>query len=184
MTHEYCRNATKASVEFAKKKGLLITFDPNYRAPLWDSESLAREQIDYGLSQCDAVKIADNELEFITNETSVEKAVDLIREKYDIPFICVTLGRDGCIVYYKNIEIRQEAYLQEKTIETTGAGDAFCGCMIDFLLKHRIESLTQIQICEFAKFANAAASIVTTKKGALMSMPEKKQILDFLSNMK
>ena len=184
MTHEYCRNATKASVEFAKKKGLLITFDPNYRAPLWDSESLAREQIDYGLSQCDAVKIADNELEFITNETSVEKAVDLIREKYDIPFICVTLGRDGCIVYYKNIEIRQEAYLQEKTIETTGAGDAFCANSLNYILEHGMEELTEENLKELLTFANAAASIVTTKKGALMSMPEKKQILDFLSNMK
>lgn len=184
MTHENCRNATKASVEFAKKKGLIITFDPNYRAPLWNSESLAREQMDYGLSQCDAVKIADNELEFITNEESVEKAVNIIRKKYDIPLICVTLGRNGCIIYYKNIEIRQEAYLQEKTIETTGAGDAFCGCMIDFLLEHGIESLTQTQIKNFARFANAAASIVTTKKGALMSMPERRQILEFLSYMK
>lgn len=84
----------------------------------------------------------------------------------------------------KILKFDKKLYLQEKTIETTGAGDAFCGCMIDFLLEHGIESLTQTQIKNFARFANAAASIVTTKKGALMSMPERRQILEFLSYMK
>ena len=71
-------------------------------------------------------------------------------------------------------------FLQKNTIETTGAGDTFCACVIDYVLEHGLESLTEDQLREMLTFANAAASIITTRKGALRVMPSRQEVLDFL----
>ena len=65
-------------------------------------------------------------------------------------------------------------------IETTGAGDAFCACVLNFVLEHGLEALTALDLEEMLRFANAAAYLVTTKKGAIRSMPEREQVLKLL----
>lgn len=175
-THEGVRAATRYALDVAKENGLLISFDPNLREPLWSSLADAKREIEYGLSKCDILKISDNELEFMTGTDDYSKGVKMLREKYDIPLIFVTLGKDGSRAYYKDIMVEAPPFTEVKTIEKTGAGDTFDGCALGYILEHGIENLTEENLRELIIFANAGASLITTKKGALKVMPEKSEI--------
>lgn len=181
MTHEGVRKATKHAVETAKKSGAYISFDPNIREPLWNSLEEARVQVAYGLSQCDILKISDNEIRWLTGEDDFTEGVNRIRASYQIPLILLSMGRDGSRAYYWNedkeaVIVEQKAVIQENTIETTGAGDTFMGCILHFVLKYGIEHLTRRELSEMLKYANAAASVITTRRGALRVMPTIEEI--------
>lgn len=180
MTHEGVRNATKKALQLAKKHHLLITFDPNLREPLWENLADAKEQILYGLSQCDAVKISEEELEFVTGISDIKEAAFKIKEEYSIPLICVTLGKKGSIAFYQDLVVERKPFLQQNTIETTGAGDTFCASMIHFILKYGLSNLDKEKLTEMLTFANAAASLITTKKGALCVMPSEQEVIQFI----
>lgn len=176
-THEEVREATRYALSVAKENGLLISFDPNLRVPLWNNLDEARTEIEYGLAHCDILKISDNEVEFLTGTTDYHKGIEQLREKYPIPFICLTLGREGSRAYYKDLVVEAEPFLQENTIETTGAGDTFTACMLNFILDYGLDQLDEEKIKTLLTFANAGASLITTRKGALKVMPEKEDIL-------
>ncbi len=171
MTHEEVRKATKRAIQIAKENGALISFDPNIREPLWKSLDEAEEQVRYGLSQCDILKIADNELQWLTEEVDYAKGIEKLQKEFDISLILLSLGKDGSRAYYKDMVVEVPAFIQESTIETTGAGDTFGGSCLHFVLENGLTDLTQGQLMEMLTFANAAASIVTTRKGALRVMP-------------
>lgn len=181
MTHDGVRAATKKAIEIAKEEGMLLSFDPNYREPLWDSEEKAVEQIAYGLSQCDILKISEEELEMMTGTKDIDAGVKEFQEKYpNITLLNVTAGKDGSYSYYKGLKVFVPGFLLGGTIETTGAGDTFGGAVLDYVLDHGLEDLTQEDLKEMLRFANAAAYLVTTRKGALRSMPEPEQIQEIL----
>ncbi len=180
MTDEPTRGATVKALEYAKKHQVMVTFDPNLRPPLWRNLQEAKEQIWYGLSQCSAVKMSEEELEFITGERSLDRGVEAVRNRFEIPLICITMGRQGSKAYYGDLAVEKAGFVQEHTIETTGAGDTFCASMINYLLDHGIEGLTEKDLEEMLTFANAAASIITTRKGALRVMPTVEEVLELL----
>ena len=179
-THPGVREATRHALEVAKDAGLLISFDPNLREPLWDSLEDARAEITYGLSKCDILKISDNEMEFMTGTDDYTKGVEILREKYDIPLIFVTLGKEGSRAYYKDMIVEVAPFLQEHTIETTGAGDTFEACALNYVLEHGLDGLTEADLKALLTFANAGASLITTKKGALRVMPEKEEVCELI----
>lgn len=179
-THEGAREATRYAVDVAKENGLLISFDPNLREPLWASLDDAKKEIEYGLSKCDILKISDNELEFMTGTTDYSEGVRRLREKYDIKIIFVTLGKDGSYAYYKNMTVGAPPFMNVKTIEKTGAGDTFGGCALNYLLEHDIDNLTEENLTELVIFANAGASLITAKKGALKVMPDREEIEELI----
>lgn len=181
-THEGVREATRYAIGVAKEHGLLISFDPNLREPLWDSLEDARQEIEYGLSKCDILKISDNELEFMTGTVDYTKGVEILRESYQIPIIFVTLGKDGSRAYYKDMVIEEAPFLQKDTIETTGAGDTFEGCALNYILDHGLENLSEKELRELLVFANGGASIITTRKGALKAMPKEEEIRKLIEN--
>mgnify|MGYP000689067442 CR=1 FL=1 len=176
MTHENVRRATKKAVAIAKQAGAIISFDPNIREPLWNSMDEAREQVLYGLGQCHILKISDNEIQWLTGEEDYSDGVNWIRERYQIPLILVSMGREGSRAYYNEMMVEVKPFLQDNTIETTGAGDTFCGCVLHYVCEHGINGLKEENLAEMLTFANAAASIITTRKGALRVMPEEKEI--------
>ena len=181
MTDEPVRSATKAAVERAKGAGALISFDPNLRPPLWESLEEAKSQIGWGLSRCDILKIADNELEFMTGETDFDRGAAILRREYpNIRLLNVTAGAGGSYAYCEGLRVYQPAFTLGGTIETTGAGDCFCGCVLNFVLERGLEGLTEGDLREMLRFANGAAYLVTTKKGAIRSMPEPEQIQQLL----
>lgn len=180
-THEGVREATRHAIEIAKEAGCIITFDPNLRPPLWKSLEDARREIEYGMTKCDVLKISDNEVEFLFGTTDYDKGAALIREKYNIPLVLITMGKDGSRAYYKDMRVESAPFLQENTIETTGAGDTFCGSVLSYVLENGLENLTEENLLEMLTFANAAASLITTRKGALRVMPSKQDVIDFIA---
>lgn len=181
-THEGVREATRHAIELAKEAGCIITFDPNLRPPLWGSLEDARKEIEYGMTKCDVLKISDNEVEFLFDTTDYDKGAALIREKYNIPLVLITMGKDGSRAYYKDMRVEVAPFLQENTIETTGAGDTFCASSLNYVLEHGLENLTEENLKELLTFANAAASLITTRKGALRVMPSKEEVLNFIAS--
>lgn len=172
MTHEGVREATKKAIADAKQSDALISFDPNLRPPLWNSLEDAKEQVLYGLQFCDILKISDNEIQWLTGCEDFTEGVEWILKRFPIKLILVSMGRDGSRAYYNGMMAEVAPFLQENTIETTGAGDTFCGCVLHYVLEHGLENLTEEDLNEMLTFANAAASLITTKKGALRVMPE------------
>lgn len=181
-THEGVREATRYAIDVAKEAGAVISFDPNLRPPLWDSLEHAKEEIEYGLGKCDILKISDNEVEFLFGTTDYDEGARLLQEKYQIPLILITMGPNGSRAYYKDLRVEVAPFLQEHTIETTGAGDTFCASSLNYVLEHGLENLTAENLTELLTFANAAASLITTKKGALKVMPEKEEVLAFIAS--
>ena len=177
MTHPGVREATKRAVACAKDAGALVSFDPNLRPPLWASLEDARAQIAWGLGQCDVLKIADNELEFMTGQTDFDKGAAALQEQHpNIRILNVTAGGAGSYSYYGGRRVFVPAVKLGGTIETTGAGDTFCACALNFVLEHGTENLTESDLTDMLRFANAAAYLVTTRKGAIRSMPEQTEV--------
>ena len=180
MTDTVAREATKTAIKYAKSKGKLISFDPNLRPPLWSSMELAKEQISYGISQCDVLKIADDEIRFMTGEDDIDKAIQVLQKDSNFKLLLVTLGKDGSIAVYNGKKVTVKGFIQENTVDTTGAGDTFCGSILNYIIDHDIDTLTEENLTEMLTLANAGASLITTKKGALKVMPEKKEIFEIV----
>ena len=180
-THEGVREATRHAIEVAKEAGCIITFDPNLRPPLWKSLEDARVEIEYGLTKCDVLKISDNEVEFLFDTTDYDKGAALIEEKYHIPLVLITMGKDGSRAYYNGRRVECAPFLQEHTIETTGAGDTFCASILNYVLEHGLKDLTDENLMEMLTFANAGASLITTRKGALRVMPTREEVKEFIA---
>lgn len=176
MTHENVRAATKKAIRLAAEAGAVISFDPNLRPPLWDSMEHAKEQVLYGLSCCQVLKISDNEIQWLTGKENYTEGVRWIRERYSIPLILVSMGKEGSRAYYQDKIVEVKPFLQKNTIETTGAGDTFCGCVLHYVCKYGLDGLTEDILQEMLTFANGAASLITTKKGALRVMPSVEEI--------
>lgn len=176
MTHEKCRRATKKAISIAEDSGAVLSFDPNLRNALWNDLEEAREQIIYGMQHCRILKISDNEIQWLTGEADFDKAVGIIQEKFGIPLILLSIGKLGSRAYMGSHRVEQPTYTGVKTIETTGAGDTFCGCILNYILEHGWRDYTSDELAGMLQFANAAASIITTRKGALRVMPERDEI--------
>ena len=182
MTHDGVREATKRAIAVAKESGAVISFDPNLRPPLPNSLEDAKVQVAYGLGQCDVLKISDNEIQWFTGEEDFDAGIAKLRKEYDIPLILLSMGRDGSRAYYKDLKVEAAPFLQESTIETTGAGDTFGGSCLHYILKYGLDDLDERRLKEMLTFANAAASIVTTRKGALRVMPEIEEVESFIQS--
>ncbi len=179
MTDEPANEATLEALKIAKAAGCLISFDPNLRPPLWSSEELAKEKIAYGLGLCDILKISDNEIEFMTGETDLDKGMRILLEKYQIPLAFATFGPDGSKAYYKGMEVYEAGFANPDTIETTGAGDTFCASALHCVLEWGMDGLTEERLHELLTFANAGASLITTRRGALGVMPTPAEVAEY-----
>lgn len=179
MTDEPVRSATKEALKVAKEAGCLISFDPNLRPPLWRSLDTAKEMMEYGLGYCDILKISDNEIQFVSGKEDYDEGIQYLIEKYHIPLIFLTLGKDGSRAYYKGKCIVCDGF-QVATIETTGAGDTFCGSVLGKVAEKGIDHFTEEELRKLLTFANAAAAVVTTRKGALCAMPNLEEVIDLI----
>lgn len=176
MTHDGVRKATLKALEYAKKKNMIISLDPNLREPLWDDLGNAKEKMLEAISYCDVLKISDNEIQFLTDEEDYDKGIAKLREMYDIPLVCLTMGKDGSRAYYKDMRVEVKGFAQENVIDTTGAGDTFCGSVLGYICEHGINDFDEESLKEMLTFANAAASLVTLKRGAIKSMPNVEEV--------
>ena len=183
MTHEGVRAATKKAIHAAEESGAILSLDPNLRPPLWECMDEARRQVLYGMEHCHILKISDNEIQWLTGESDYSDGVKWIHERYQIPLILVSMGKNGSRAYYNGKMIEVKPFFFFFSIETTGAGDTFCGCVLHYICEHGLEELTEENLREMLIFANAAASIITTRKGALRVMPEGSEINRLIAEM-
>lgn len=182
MTHSEVRKATKKAVAIAKENKILISFDPNLREPLWENVDDAINQMKFGCSVCDILKIEDKELEIMTGYKNVDDGVKSLQEKYNISLIMVTSGAEGSRAYTKDIMVSKKAFITDKTVDTTGAGDTFCGSCLAYILDNGLNNFNKEKLDKMLTFSNAAASIVTTRKGAIKSMPEIEEVEDYIKS--
>ncbi len=176
MTHEGCRRATERAISIAEESGAILSFDPNLREPLWESLDEAKSRILFGMQHCQILKISDNEIQWLTGEADFDRGIGILKERFRIPLILLSLGKEGSRAYMKDLKAEYPAFVQADTIETTGAGDTFCACVLNFVLEHGWRDYTEQELKEMLCFANAAASLITTRKGALRVMPDKDEV--------
>ena len=177
LTAEPCRTATDLALQTAREAGAWISFDPNLREPLWKDLRDAKKQIAWGLARTDVLKISDNELLFMTGKEDFDEGVRVLRTQYpNLRLIFVTAGEGGSFAYYEGLRVFAPIIVMENTIEKTGAGDTFCGCALNGVLEHGLENWNEAELLKLLQYANAAAAIITTRKGAIRSMPELSEI--------
>lgn len=178
LTDEPARTTTRKAVAYAKEHGKLITFDPNLRPPLWTSSEMAKEQILWGLSNADIVKISDEEVEFLWGITDERKAADKLIREYGVKLAMITMGPKGA--YLATANASAMVYCPAvKPIDTTGAGDIFGGSAISQLLKtgKAPEALNTDELKQIGTYACTAASLSTQKSGGIPSIPAANEVL-------
>jgi fructokinase len=176
MTDEGVRKATEHAVSIAKQNHLLITFDPNLRLPLWKSEEDARDAFTYGMGICDVLKISDNEIRWYTGKEDLDAGIAVLQERFHTRVILLSKGKDGSMAVTEQNRVSVPADLRDDTIETTGAGDTFFGACITYLLRHDLQIPDREGMGEMLRFATAAASLITTRRGALRVMPDETEV--------
>ena len=177
LTDEPVRTTTQKAVARAKERGKLITFDPNLRKPLWNSEAEAKEQILWGLHQADVVKISDEEVDFLWHCTPEEGADKLLTE-FGVSLAMVTLGPEGSLLKTANASFRTKGPKVHPN-DTTGAGDICGGRAVAQLLAlgKPIDGLTAEDLEIIGRFATTAASLSTEYLGGIPSIREKEEVL-------
>ena len=181
LTDEPARSATCRAVEYAKRQGKLITYDPNLRKPLWKDLEMAKEQLLWGLSQADVVKISDEEVEFLF-DLAPESGADHILKEFGVKLVFVTCGAEGCVYQNAAAKGKVPGISGIKVMDTTGAGDIFGGSAVWKLLQtgKAPEMLTDAELRDIVTFACAAAGLSTTRAGGISSVPSYEEVLRVL----
>jgi fructokinase len=181
LTDEPARSATRYAVQIARDRGILISFDPNLRPALWRDNGAAAREITWGMGNCDIVKLSEEEALFLSGLKAVGDSVSWLKTRYpDIKLFLVSLGVKGSMAYADSCLAESPAFLLKETIDTTGAGDTFFGCCLSYILDNGMGNLSTDRLAEMLRYANAAAALVTTRKGALCSMPSMEEIDNLL----
>ncbi|KAI3767548.1 hypothetical protein L2E82_17751 [Cichorium intybus] len=180
---EPCRSAHMAAMKNAKQAGVLLSYDPNVRLPLWPSPEAAREGIKSIWNEADFIKVSDDEVEFLTQKkASDEEAVKSLWHD-GLKLMVVTDGEKGCRYYTKSFKGRVPGY-SVKTIDTTGAGDSFVGSLLVSMSKDTSIFTDEAKLKQALAFSNACGAICTTKKGAIPALPSASDAQSLMSSTK
>lgn len=177
LTHEPSRSASLYAIEYAKSIGKLISYDVNLRPLLWSNLEEAKSIISDAIKYCDILKISDEELKFLEDHSDLDLGSKNLFERYGTKLILITLGNKGC--FFRRGTDTGKAYAYDvPTIDTTGAGDAFLGGILYQILSKNteIQNLTFDELNEMIHFSSALSSLVTTRNGALLSMPTLQEV--------
>ncbi|TET94039.1 carbohydrate kinase [Candidatus Aerophobetes bacterium] len=177
-------SATLKALEYAKKYGLVISYDPNVRLSLWDSENQVKQRIIEGLHNSDLVKLNNDELEFITGISDIKQGSDILL-KYGPKMVVVTQGDKGSFSNNGRTCSFVESY-KVHTIDTTGCGDSFTSAILAKFLQKIKQGKDPFDLdCEemedILRFANAAGALTATKKGVIPSLPTQEDLGIFLN---
>lgn len=177
LTDEPCRSATLQSAEKAKAGGALVSFDPNYRPPLWDTEDHAKAEILHALPLADIIKVSGEEMRLLTGTADLHGGAEELAAR-GAAAVLVTLGAKGAFYYTRRASGILPTYDVE-TVDTTGAGDAFLGAFLYSIRGKTREELCRLSDGEWKRiiaFSNAAGSLTTARRGAIPAMPAFAQI--------
>jgi len=178
LSCEPVKTATLKAIACARANNVIVSYDPNLRMGLWANEEEAKHEINDGFKLADIVKISEEEYGFITGCSSNEECAAYIIEQ-GAKFVVISLGKDGCF-YSNGIDEGYISGYPVKTIETTGAGDAFVAALLAGLLgvigKDTLFDV-DAEMIEILHIANAAGALATTRIGAIPSLPTRDEVL-------
>ncbi|XP_077231174.1 uncharacterized protein LOC143864181 isoform X2 [Tasmannia lanceolata] len=180
---EPCRSAHIAAMRAAREAGLLLSYDPNLRLPLWPSADAARQGIKSIWNQADFIKISDDEVAFLTNGDPMDEEVVLSLWYEGLKLLVVTDGEKGCRYFTKDFKGKVDGFSVE-TIDTTGAGDSFVGALLVAIAKDNSLFQDERKLREALTFANACGAICTVQKGAIPALPTTSMALDLIAKSK
>lgn len=177
LTDEPARSATFHALKMAKDSGALISYDPNYRAPLWSSVEEAKAQMRSVIPYADIMKISDEETALLTDCSDPREAAQALIDQ-GVKCVIVTLGKDGALLKTAQLEIVEKGKAR-KVVDTTGAGDSFWGGILSRFAQDGINpaEITEEKAREYVRFANAVAGLCVEKRGAIPAMPTLEQVL-------
>lgn len=181
LTTDPSRTTTLWLVKKAREMGKLISYDPNWRPPLWPSEKEGIEGMKLGLPLCDMLKISDEEIRLITGEQSLQKGVDQLHA-LGIRLIVVTLGPRGCAYSLGNGLTRQPTF-DTKVVDTTGSGDSFWGGLLSRIVKGGFDTqealarMDEKTLGEYCRFGNGAGSACAAFPGGIPALQDEESIL-------
>lgn len=172
LSKEPMRTATLEAIKYARQLKKTVTFDPNYRPMLWQSEEEAMRFQKEGISICDVLKVSDEEALLLTGESDLEAAVACLRDMGP-QLVFITCGAKGCLVSFKSEIVYSPAYDRPR-VDTTGAGDSFFGAALSRLMDsvERLDQLDTDKVKDIAAYGNAAGSITVSAYGAMPSLPD------------
>lgn len=185
MTADPARSATLAAVRYAREQQKIISYDPNLRPMLWSSLAQAKKTILSVLPLVDLLKISQEELVFLTDVRNPSRGASLLMQQYEnLQLVLVTQGPQGAYGLSRRSEGWHPAY-DVKTIDTTGAGDAFTGGFLHQVLQEGkpLSDLSEDDLVSFLAFANATGSLATVLKGAIPAMPTLAQVDECLRHV-
>ncbi|CAL9091738.1 unnamed protein product [Musa textilis] len=180
---EPCKSAHIAAAKAAKESGVLLSYDPNLRLPLWPSAESARDGILSIWDAADIIKISEEEISFLTKgEDPYDDAV--VRKLFhpNLKLLLVTEGPNGCRYYSKDFSGRVSG-LKVEQVDTTGAGDAFVAGILSQLASDVSLLQDEQQLREALKFANACGALTVMERGAIPALPTREAVLSALVNM-
>ena len=177
LTTEPVKSATLKALEIARNAGSVISYDPNYRAPLWETKEDAIREMRSVLPFVDVMKLSDEETELLTGIKEPEGTAKKLIEQ-GVKIVAVTLGADGTLIATIEGSTYVPAY-KVNVVDTTGAGDSFWGGFLHKLLEadKPLEEISLEEAKEFAKFGNAVASLCVEKRGAIPAMPTLEEVM-------
>jgi fructokinase len=177
LTDEPARSATFFAVKEAKAAGAVISYDPNYRPLLWNTEEDAIEHMRSMVPYADIMKISDEETTLLSGKADPVEAAEVLLAQ-GVSCVVVTLGKDGALLKTKDIQVQAKGK-DRKAVDTTGAGDSFWGGLLSRLALNDVkpEALTEAQAKEYLEFANAVAGLCVEKRGAIPAMPTLEQVM-------
>uniref|UniRef100_A0A7C8YZ79 fructokinase n=1 Tax=Opuntia streptacantha TaxID=393608 RepID=A0A7C8YZ79_OPUST len=180
LISEPCKSAHMAAMKAAKEAGVILSYDPNVRLPLWPSPDACRDGIKSIWNQADIIKVSDDEVAFLTKGDATKEEVVKTLYHDNLKLLLVTDGEKGCRYFTKNFKGSVKGF-SVKTVDTTGAGDAFVGCFLFSLAKDPSILQDENKLKEALTLANACGAICTTQKGAIPALPTHAQAMDLVN---
>ena len=173
------RRAHNKAIKYAKENGLIVSFDPNVRLPLFDDHEYLKNVIHEYIQYADILKISDEEVEFIFGNKDIEENLDDIFDQ-GVKLLVFTSGKDGAVAYTKNVVANSKG-IKVNAVDTTGAGDGFIGCLLYQMAKENVDLeqiniLTEEQLKTYLDLSNKFCSISVTKEGAIASYPTMEEL--------
>ncbi len=171
LTTQLGRDTTAFALQEAKKAGCIISYDPNYRAPLWEGENWAAAMMRRHLSEVDIIKVSKEEARMLTDGTTPEECVAALAT-FGIRVVLLTDGAGGVTAACDG-QITHIAAPAVQAVDTTGAGDIFLGTFLSEFTADGADwkALTPAKVFDYAKTATQVATQSTLQKGAIASIP-------------
>ena len=173
------KEAHKQAIVYAKEQGLLISFDPNLRFPLWNDVKELYNAVHEFMPMAHILKVSDEELEFLTGKTDIKDSLEDLFVG-DVKMVIYTKGSEGAECYTKKA-YAFAASEKVKAVDTTGAGDGFIGSFLYQLHNNgfnvaNLEEITEEQMGKFLDFSNKFCGYSVQRKGAIASYPTMDEI--------